>query len=363
MSQPPLRIVEIVESLDVGGLERMALQLAIAHWKAGHSSAIYTVFGPGALEGEARSAGVRVVSFHKRPGFSVGAVLRLARQLRADRAQIVHTHNSSIHHYGAVAGKLAGAVVVNTRHGLALHSSGRQEVYFKAVLPLTSAVVFVCQYGRRYFAQKGTAPEAKSEVILNGIPLEPFQQLRAAPGSMRPKIRFGTIGRLVKAKAHGDLLEAFALVARELPEAELDIWGYGPLQAELEDRIAALELGSRVHYRGPASNPAEALRTLDIFVLSSISEGLPLVILEAMAAGLPIVSTRAGGVAEVAPEGTAAWFAEPGNPASLAEAMRQAAVSDLAAAGCVAYEIASRDYGVETMQRHYESLFLRLLQR
>jgi len=221
----------------------------------------------------------------------------------------------------------------------------------------------VCQYGRRYFAQKGTAPEAKSEVILNGIPLEPFQQLRAAPGSMRPKIRFGTIGRLVKAKAHGDLLEAFALVARELPEAELDIWGYGPLQAELEDRIAALELGSRVHYRGPASNPAEALRTLDIFVLSSISEGLPLVILEAMAAGLPIVSTRAGGVAEVAPEGTAAWFAEPGNPASLAEAMRQAAVSDLAAAGCVAYEIASRDYGVETMQRHYESLFLRLLQR
>jgi len=356
----PLRIVQIVETLDVGGLERMALHLAVAHRKAGHWSAIYTVFGPGALEGEARSAGIPVVSFHKRPGFSVGAVWRLARQLRADRAQIVHTHNSSIHHYGALAGKLAGAVVVNTRHGLALHSSSRQEIYFKAVLPLTSAVVFVCQYGRRYFARKGMAPEAKSEVILNGIPLDPFRQVRASPGSMRPKIRFGTIGRLVKAKAHGDLLEAFALVARDLPEAELDIWGYGDLRAQLESRIAASGLQGRVHYHGPASKPAEALRTLDIFVLSSISEGLPLVILEAMAAGLPIVSTRVGGVAEVAPEGTAAWFAEPGNPASLAEAMRKAAASDLAAAGRSAYEIAGRDFGVDTMQRHYENLFRRL---
>jgi glycosyltransferase involved in cell wall biosynthesis len=164
-----------------------------------------------------------------------------------------------------LAGKLAGAVVVNTRHGLALHSASRQEIYFKAVLPLTSAVVFVCEYGRRYFAQKGMAPESKSEVILNGIPLEPFRQMRAAPGSMRPKIRFGTIGRLVKAKAHGDLLEAFALVMRDLPQAELDIWGYGDLRAELESRIAALGLRNCVRYRGPASNPAEALWTLDIF--------------------------------------------------------------------------------------------------
>ena len=358
---PALRIVQIVESLDVGGLERMALHLAIAHRNAGHASSIYTVFEPGALEGEARSAGIPVVPFHKRRGFSMGAVLRLARRLRADGAQVVHTHNSAIHHYGALAGRLAGAVVVNTRHGLALHSAGRQEVWFRAVLPLTSAVVFVCEYGRRHFAQKGTAPDGKSAVILNGIPLEPFRQSRAAPGSVRPRIRFGTIGRLVRAKAHGDLLEAFARVARELPEAELDIWGYGALQSEIEGRIAALGLHDRVHYHGPASNPAEALRTLDIFVLSSISEGLPLVILEAMAAGLPIVSTRVGGVAEVAPEGSVAWFAEAGNPVSLAEAMRQAAASDLAAAGRAAHDIASRDFGVETMQRHYEELFGKVL--
>ncbi len=356
-----LRIVQIVESLEVGGLEVMALNLAIAHRKAGHFAAIYTVFGPGALAPRAIAAGIPVVSFHKRKGFSAGAIVRLVRQLRADRAQIVHTHNSSIHHYGALAGTLAGAAVVNTRHGLALHSAGRQEVYFKAVLPLTRAVVFVCEYGRRHFAQKGAAPAAKSHVILNGIELAPFAQSAAAPGSRRPKLRFGTVGRLVKAKAHGDLLEAFDMVAREMPEAELHIWGYGALQEELERRIAASEAASRIDFHGPASNTAEALRTLDVFVLSSISEGLPLVILEAMAAGLPIVSTRVGGVAEVAPESAGAWFAEPANPGSLAEAMRKAARSDLAAAGRAVYEIAHRRFGVETMQRQYESLFLSVL--
>ena len=84
-------------------------------------------------------------------------------------------------------------------------------------------------------------------------------------------------------------------------------------------------------------------------------------ILEAMAAGLPIVSTRVGGVAEVAPEGTAAWFAEPGNPSNLAEALRRAAASDLAAVGQAAYETADREFGVAKMQESYERLYRRVL--
>jgi glycosyltransferase involved in cell wall biosynthesis len=355
-----VRIVQIVETLGVGGLEGMAVNLAEAHRKAGHFSAIYTIFEPGALEGQARAAGVPVIPFYKRKGFSAGALARLVRQLRADRAEVVHTHNSSIHHYGAVAGKLARAVVVNTRHGLALSSSSRRETYFRAVMPLTDAVVFVCDYERRYYAQKGIAPKGKSEVIRNGIPLEPFRWAPAAPGSRKPKIRFGTVGRLVTAKAHGDLLAAFDLLARDLPEAELHLWGYGELRKELEARIAGRP---RIKFHGQAGNTVEALRTLDVFVLSSISEGLPLVILEAMAAGLPIVSTRVGGVAEVAPEGTVAWFAEPGKPESLARAMRRAAASDLAAVGHAAWEYASRHFGVETMQQQYQALFERLLER
>ena len=305
MRGPPLGIVQLVESLERGGLERMVLHLAAAHRAAGHRSSIYTVFAPGSLAADARAAGVPVASFDKErgTGFSPEIVFRIARRLRSDGAEILHTHNAAIHHYGALAGTQAGAVVVNTRHGVGLHAPPMQDVYFRAVQPLTHAIVFVAESLRRHFTGCGIAPPAKSEVISNGIPVEVFQAFRARPGSANPRIRFGTMGRLVAAKAHGDLLDAFAIVARQLPAAGLSIWGYGVLREELENRIESLGLSDRVHYCGPAEKPAEVFQELDVFVLSSVSEGMPLVILEAMAAGLPIVSTRVGGVPEVVPAG------------------------------------------------------------
>jgi len=318
----------------------MAVSLAEAHQRAGHDSEIFTVFERGPLPCK-----VPVKTFRKHRGFSTPALMRMAWRLRAD---VVHTHNASIHHYGAVAGTLAGAVVVNTRHGMGLHSSPTQEQHARAVMPLTGAVVFVSDALRSHFATKGLAPEQRSHVIPNGIELERFTRRRRAAHS---GIRFGTVGRFVPAKAHGDLLAAFAIVSHEMPEAELHIWGYGPLEPDVSGLTNAF-----VH--GVAEDAAEALATLDIFVLSSISEGQPLVVLEAMAAGLPIVSTRVGGVEEFAP----AWLADPANPASLAQAMLAAARADLAAAGDGSYQIAHEKFGVDRMQRDYEALYTRLLE-
>jgi glycosyltransferase involved in cell wall biosynthesis len=344
--------------LKIGGLEVMALNLAIAHHKAGHFSAIYTIFEPGELAGQAREAGVPVIPFFKKKGFSDDTIFAMAKQLRGDHAQVVHTHNSVIHHYGVLAGKLAGVdAIVNTRHGLAFHSGRRQETYFRAVIPFTAKVIFVCQDGRRHYVENRVVPEKKSCIVLNGIPVETFQARRARPGASRPRIRFGTIGRMVKAKAHTDLVEAFALLAARLPEAELEMWGDGELYPAVRERVSALGLEDRVHLKGATLTPAEALAGLDVFVLSSISEGLPLVILEAMAAGLPIVSTRVGGVPEVAPETEVAWYSPPGNPAALAEAMFRAASADLGSMGEKAYRLAAERFSLEAMQSQYEELF------
>ena len=354
--------MQLLESLRVGGLETMALNLAIAHRNAGHFSAIYTIFDPGELAVEAQAAGIPVVPFHKEKGFRMDDVFRIARRLRDDRAEVVHTHNSAIHHYGVLAGRIAGVdAIVNTRHGLAFHSARRQEVYYRATMPLTDAVVFVCQDGQRHYTEKRTVPARKGSVILNGIPVRRFQAFRASPGSARPAVRFGTIGRLVKAKAHHDLIAAFALLAAETADAELHIWGDGELRPALLDDIGRHGLEGRVRYHGMTQDPAAALQSIDVFVLSSISEGLPLVILEAMAAGLPIVSTRVGGVPEVAPEDTVAWYSPPGDPPSLARAMRCAMDGDLAAKGAAASRWAEEHFSVEAMQEQYEQLFRRLL--
>src|SRR4051794_23880902 len=102
-----MRIVQVVEYLGVGGLEKMAVDLAIAQKEAGHDPLIYCVTQPGALAPIAEGAGIPVIPFHKKPGFSAGAILRLARRMRADGAEVVHTHNWIIHHYGAAAAALA----------------------------------------------------------------------------------------------------------------------------------------------------------------------------------------------------------------------------------------------------------------
>jgi glycosyltransferase involved in cell wall biosynthesis len=363
MPEPALRIVQLVENLELGGLESMAADLAIAQRQAGHQVFVYCLMQAGPLAERLAAAGVPVVAFHKAPGFSARAVLAMARRLRGDRAEVVHGHNPGVHHYAALAARLAGVpVCINTRHSAA-DSRGfpYQERYFRWVRPLTGHVVFDCDYVRQALQQKMRYPGAKCSVILNGIPLEGFLARPASPGSRLPRIRFGTIGRLVPVKAHAILIDAFARVCRSAPAAELSIYGYGPLDAELGAQIARLGLESRVKLEGRTGDPPGALQGLDVFVLSSLKEGLPLVILEAMAAGLPIVSTNVGGIPEVVAK-ESAWLCPPGDAGALAAAMLQAVeCGDLRERGEASRRLAAASYGFEPMARRYEQLYRRLL--
>jgi glycosyltransferase involved in cell wall biosynthesis len=358
-----VRIVQLVEDLELGGLERLAVDLALAQKQAGHRVLVYCLFHAGPLAASLEAAGIPVVPFRKSPGFSMSTVLAMAKQLRADRIDVIHGHNPGVHHYAALAARLAGVpACVNTRHSV-ITSKGLpyQERYFRWVKPLTSHVVFVCDFVRRGLEPKLGYPAGKCSVIVNGIPLAPFLAHPAAPGSRRPRIRFGTIGRLVPAKGHSILIDAFARVAQEAPDSELSINGYGDLQGELAAQIVRLGLAGRVRLEGRTENSAATLQGLDVFVFSSVNEGLPLVILEAMAAGLPIVTTGVGGIPEVLAKETA-WVCPPGNAEALAGAMLHSVnCGDLQRRGEIARRLAISSYGLEHMAAHYEDLYRRLL--
>jgi glycosyltransferase involved in cell wall biosynthesis len=302
-----------------------------------------------------------VIPFHKARGFSFRTVLAMARRLRHDRADVIHGHNPGVHHYAALAARLAGVPVsINTRHS-ATTSYGvpYQERYFRWVRPLTSHVVFDCDFVQQSLLPRLGYPAEQCSVIINGIPLERFAGPTAAasPGSRRPMFRFGTLGRLVPAKGHSILIEAFGQIAPRLPEAVLSIFGYGELESQLAAQIARLGLEGRVRLEGRTNDAPAALRSLDIFVFSSVNEGLPLVILEAMAAGLPVVSTAVGGVPEILPE-TVGWLCPAGDAARLAETMLAAAASpDLGQRGESARAMVFERYGIEQMARQYEDLY------
>jgi len=355
-----MRIVQLVENLEVGGLERVAVDLALSQRARGHEVMVYCLFGAGPLRVPVEAAGISVVELHKERLSKLALVRAMAAQLGRDRADVIHGHNPGVHHFAAVAKRAAGVpACVNTRHSAA-DSSGRpyQERYFRWVQPWTDHVIFDCDFVRQKLAPELRYPPAKCSVILNGIELAPFENRRAAPGSRGSAIRFGTIGRLVPAKGHAILIDAFACVAHELPHASLHIYGYGPLEGDLRAQVCDRGMEGRICLEGRTTDPAGALESLDVFVLSSVTEGLPLVILEALAAGLPVVSTRVGGVPEVAPEGTTAWLCPPNDTAALAEALRTAAASpNLASMGAAGRELALANYGLDRMTELHLRLY------
>ncbi len=361
-----MTVVHVIRSLECGGLERLAVDLAIAQKNSGHRVVLYCVYKhDSALLHEAEREGVRVVQFNKGTGFSIRTLREMATQFRRDCAYVIHTHNELVHTYGTIAGRLAGVpCIVNTIHGSKGGVDRRLDRNYRILLPWTDAVVTVSDETAAQFASERARYTEKFHIIPNGIPVGKFVAQSAQPGSQWPRIRIGTVARLVDIKDQATLIRSFRLVQKVFPGAELHILGNGPLRNNLELLTSQLGLGKSITFHGASSNVPEFLSGLDLFALSSLSEGLPLAVLEAMSAGLAIVSTQVGGTYEVAPEHEVAVYSPSGNP----EAMAQAILSilepqRLTAMGQAAQAIANRSFTIEAMALAYETVYQSSLSR
>lgn len=358
----PLRIVQLVETLDIGGLERVVVDLASEQQRTGHRVTILCYFDEGPLAAIAKTAGVEVIALHRTKGFTLASLRALIAAIRTLRPDIVHTHGNSFHHYGAAAAMGARVpILVNTRHGFgAWHISLPHRILYWACIPFTDAFIGCARAVQdRLLRLPGLSP-AKALLVPNGIRLDGFFPAPQTPPP-GPALRFGTVGNLRDEKDHATLLDAFALVRAALPGATLRIVGRGRLLSNLEQQIQALSLSGAVTLEA-SNDTAPIYRQIDVFVLSSVTEGMPLVVMEAMASGLPIVSTRVGGVPEIAPEHSVATYCPPGKPAALAQAMISTARDpNLPARRAAARRYALRHFSHELMQLRYLSLYRQLI--
>ncbi len=359
-----MRIVELVNNLEIGGTERLVVDLSVALQRKGHVLTVVCLRGKGPLVRPLEQAGIEVLALDKREGPSPAVVWRLVRHLRQRQIQVVHTHNPLVHHYGLVAGRLAGAgVIINTVHGLGnvAQKPGAKELLYSLTCRFSNGVVAVCPMAYRSFREGGIIPAGKLVAINNGIPVDDFVTVQSRP--VDGNFVFGIVGRLVPVKNHQSLLEAFALVVRAKPNVRLEVLGDGPLHTQLQAQAAALGIAEQVQFHGYHSDVPGFLGQIDCAMLCSLSEGLPLSILEAMAAGRPVIGTAVGGMPDLVNEACCGWVCQADRPADLAELMLRmeaASAEERAAMGARARQLAVEQYSLDRMAAEHEQLFERL---
>ena len=293
------------------------------------------LFNEGRLADELRKLPVAVTVIPEKHHGALAIAYRLAKTFRRIRPNIVHTHKYKDSILSSIVARCMGVPhMVRVIHGMPEPFSGLRNVkmigytlidrfvtgkFFDKVVAVSSDIekVLVRLYG-----------EARVVVIHNGVDLEAIR-VKIQPAEMRKTwqvdaraVLIGTVGRLVPVKGHGVLLEAVKILRESHEHVTLLVVGDGPLRDKLEKESARLGLGESVVFAGHQAQSYDFINMMDIFVLPSLHEGIPMVLLEALALQRPVIASRVGGIPEVVLQGTTGMLVPPADAGALAEGIK-----------------------------------------
>ncbi len=324
-----MRIFYVIDSLKIGGAEMLLLAMVRRYLRLDHQIQV-AYFSEGPLHDELTELGVPVHRISRRGLADPRALFRLLALLRRERPEVVHTHLRKSDLLGQPAAAIAGTRVrVSSIHN---EDPWRRNKLLTLIHRVCTGrcqkVIAVSREAGEFLVETGTYPAEKIVSIDNGIDLERFDPERVVPADKTtlwglepgdPAI--GIVGRLEPQKGHHVLLEAAAIVVREMPGARFVIVGDGPLRPELEAQRARLGLEEHVVFAGISRDVPATLAALDVVVSSSLWEGLPLTLLEAMAMAKPLVCTAVGGVRSLLEDGRTGVVVAPGDPEALSRGL------------------------------------------
>ena len=362
----PVRVMHVVYELRFGGMELGVAKLVNAFDRRRITSSICSCRP--ATSAKARLASdVRLHELNRRDGNDPMIVGRLAALFRRERPHVVHTHAWGTLCEGVLAARLARVpIIVHGEHGT-MSTHPRNLLVQRWVWSRVDQVLSVSSRLAERMAREVSFPLERIRTIRNGVDLTRFQRAnraaaRASLGLDDAAFVVGTVGRLVPVKNQALLVEALTLLAARSVCMTALVAGEGPLREDLQQRVNAAGLASRVRLLGERSDVEQVMAALDVFTLTSTSEGMSNTIQEAMAVGVPVVATHVGGADELVEDGLTGVLVPSENATALADALEGLFRDPARRArfGDAGRERAEREFTLARMVREYEDLYLRL---
>jgi glycosyltransferase involved in cell wall biosynthesis len=371
-SDPRIHVVQATFGMGIGGMERMIMDLCryVDPAKFRFTVCCLSVRGPLADQLEADGVPVIFCANQTRIGKYLRG-LEIGRILRQQRADILHTHNTTAFIDGLIGARIAGVpVMIHTDHCKNYPIEWRWTIAEHLASRLVDRMVAVSHHTTSELMAFEKIPASKLSVIHNGI--NPRLTRTVSLDALRRELGFaadqaivGTIGRLEPQKGLDLLLEAVPHVVRSCPQARFLIVGGGSLETELKAQAAALGVADRIVFTGWRADAVDLMQLVDCFVSTSHFEGLPMVMLEAMAFAKPVVATAVGGVPEILENGFNGFGIGTRDPALVASALLRVLKDDILRRrlGQNSRQRYEERFTAQTMAADYQRLYERYLEK
>lgn len=361
-------VLHLAETGGPGGAERMLVSL-VERLDPTRYRSIVCLPRNGWLRCQLDQRGFETILLPQRGIVDRRWLFRLMRLIKERHVSLMHAHEFTMNTYGTLVSLLTKTPLVGTVHGKNYYSERwRRRLAYRWVAKC-AVMVAVSEDLKRFLCSRVGLGATEVLTLHNGIDVNAFEPCNGSGKAIRGELGLsdhpviGTIGNLYSVKGHRYLLEAAALVTEAIPNATFLIVGRGSLLSELQQTARSLGIERRVLFLGYRQDIPTLLQAMDVFVLPSLSEGLPLSLLEAMAAEKPVVATDVGGIPEVIDDGETGLLVASGD----AEALAQRILSLLTNAplarrlGWDARLRVEQRFSISSMVRAYEKLYAECL--
>lgn len=367
MPQKPAKtILHVIDTTGPGGAETVFIELADRLRQRGYRC-LTLIRGPGWVCDQLRARGFEPFIVDAKGSFNWRFLRQMLRIIRRERVDVIQSHLLGSNVYCAMAGLLSRKPVIATFHGMV--DVGPGERFRSAKLWLMNRgvrhFVAVSRALREAIAREGLLDPRRCQIIYNGVDLTRYNRgdgarLRQRLGLAADAILVGSLGNVRPAKGYDLLIPAAQTVLARHPNVHFIIAGdpKTSLQRQLDALAQQLSISDHIHFIGFCDDSADYLSQLDLFLLSSTSEGLSIATIEALATGLPAVVTRCGGPEEIMQADHDGLMVEPSAPAIAAGVLRllddPALGQRLAAQGRASVR---ERFGIEAMLDAYGRLY------